>query len=100
MKKALAGVGLTVMLSVGSVAGSATAGADELSVLTTVAQMGISPNDGSYVTTLRWGYAVCADKSIWVPLDTTVNNLVWSPENHISYQQATALAIAANTDLC
>ena len=32
---------------------------------------------------------------MWVPLDTTVNNLVWAPENSITYEQATGLAIAA-----
>ena len=100
MNKVFAGVGVMLMLSVGSVSGSAPAVADELSYLNTVSRMGVAPNDGNYVTILRWGYAVCADKSMWVPLDTTVNNLVWAPENSITYEQATGLAIAANTYLC
>lgn len=100
MKKVLTGVGLALMLSAGSVAGSAPAVADELSYLTAVARMGLTPNDGNYATMLRWGYAVCTDKSLWVPLDTTVNNLVWAPANDVTYDQATALAIAANTYLC
>jgi hypothetical protein len=34
---------------------------------------------------------------MWVPLDTTVNNLLAAPQNSISYFQARDMAIAANT---
>ena len=63
MNKVFAGVGVMLMLSVGSVAGSAPAVADELSYLNTVSRMGVA-NDGNYVTILRWGYAVCADSDV------------------------------------
>ena len=100
MKKLLASVALAFSLSVGAIMGSAPAAADELSYLTAVSRMGIFAYDGNYVTLLRWGYAVCADKSMWIPLDTTVNNLVRAPQNDLTYAQAHGMAIAANTYLC
>lgn len=100
MNKLLASLTLALSLSIGAIVGSAPAAADELSYLTAMSQLGIVPNDGNYVTLLRWGYAVCGDKSLWVPLDTTVNNIVWSPQNNLTYAQANAMAIAANTYLC
>jgi hypothetical protein len=100
MKKLLASITLALTLSVGAIIGSAPAAADELSYLTAVSRMGIVPDDNNYVTLLRWGYAVCADKSLWIPLDTTVNNLVWAPQNNLTYAQAQGMAIAANTYLC
>jgi hypothetical protein len=100
MKKLLASLTLALSLGIGAIIGSAPAAADEVSYLTAIAQLGITANDGNYVTLLRWGYAVCADKSEWIPLDTTVNNLVWAPQNNLTYPQVSAMAIAANTYLC
>ena len=100
MKKVLASLTLALTLSIGAVVGSAPAAADELSYLTAISRLGITPSDGNYVTLLRWGYAVCADKSLWIPLDTTVNNIVWAPQNNLTYMQASSIAIAANTYLC
>ncbi|OBB36537.1 DUF732 domain-containing protein [Mycobacterium sp. 852002-51961_SCH5331710] len=101
MKKFLAGLALALTLSIGTTIGAAApASADELSYLNAMAQLGITPNDGNYVTLLRWGYAICADKSMWVPLDTTVENVVWNPNNNVTYTQAQAVVIAANTYLC
>ncbi len=101
MKKLLAGLTLALTLSIGATIGTAApASADELSYLTAISRLGISATDGNYITLLRWGYAVCADKSMWVPLDTTVQNLVWNPNNNITYTQAQGMAVAANTFLC
>ena len=97
MRRLLASLTLALCLSIGTIIRAAPAGADELSYLTAIFQLGITPNDGNYVAPLRWGYAVCADKSMWVPLDTTVNNLLAAPQNSISYFQARDMAIAANT---
>ena len=97
MRRLLASLTLALCLSIGTIIRAAPAGADELSYLTAISQLGITPNDGNYVTPLRWGYAICADKSMWVPLDTTVNNLLAAPQNSISYFQARDMAIAANT---
>jgi hypothetical protein len=84
MRRLLASLTLALCLSIGTIIRAAPAGADELSYLTAIFQLGITPNDGNYVTPLRWGYAVCADKSMWVPLDTTVNNLLsGSAEQHL-----------------
>ncbi|MGV0788369.1 DUF732 domain-containing protein [Mycolicibacterium sp. XJ2] len=101
MKKLLASLTLALTLGIGTtIATAAPAAADELSYLNAVSRLGITANDGNYVTLLRWGYAVCADKSMWVPLDTTVENVVWNPYNDVTYTQAQALVIAANTFLC
>lgn len=101
MKKLLASLMLALTLGIGTtIATAAPAAADELSYLTAMSRLGITPNDGNYVTLLRWGYAVCADKSLWVPLDTTVQNLVRNPYNNITYAQAQGMVFAANTFLC
>ncbi|WP_202931543.1 DUF732 domain-containing protein [Mycobacterium neumannii] len=99
MKKLLTGLTLALTLSVGTTIGSAApASADELSYLTAMSRLGITPTDGNYVTLLRVGYAICADKSMWVPLNTTVDNVAW--HNNVTYTQAQAVVIAANTYLC
>ncbi len=101
MKKLLASLALALTLGTGTtIATAAPAAADELSYLNAISRLGITPNDGNYVTVLRWGYAVCADKSMWVPLDTTVEKVVFNPYNDITYSQAQAMVIAANTFLC
>lgn len=101
MKKLLAGLTLALTLSIATtITTAAPASADELSYLNAMSRLGITPTDGNYVTLLRLGYAICADKSMCVPLDTTVQNLVWNPKNNITYTQAQGLAIAANTFLC
>ncbi|WP_094289616.1 DUF732 domain-containing protein [Mycobacterium lehmannii] len=101
MKKLLASLTLALTLGIGTtIATAAPAAADELSYLNAISRLGITPNDGNYVTLLRWGYAVCADKSMWVPLDTTVEKVVFNPYNDITYTQAQAMVIAANTFLC
>ncbi|KUI09900.1 hypothetical protein AU190_05650 [Mycolicibacterium acapulense] len=101
MKKLLASLTLALTLGIGAtIATAAPAAADELSYLNAISRLGITPNDGNYVTLLRWGYAVCADKSMWVPLDTTVEKVVFNPYNDITYTQAQAMVIAANTFLC
>lgn len=101
MKKLMAGLTLALTLSIANTIGTAApASADELSYLNAVSRLGVTSNDGNYVTLLRWGYAICADKSMWVPLDTTVENLVWNPYNDVTYTQAQAVVIAANTFLC
>nr|WP_194945801.1 DUF732 domain-containing protein [Mycolicibacterium malmesburyense]CRL68278.1 hypothetical protein CPGR_00813 [Mycolicibacterium malmesburyense] len=100
MKKFLAGLALALPLSIATIGTAAPASADELSYLNAMSRLGITPTDGNYVTLLRWGYAICADKSMWVPLDTTVENVVWNPNNNVTYTQAQAVVIAANTYLC
>ncbi|KUH94666.1 hypothetical protein AU189_17715 [Mycolicibacterium acapulense] len=101
MKKLLTGLTLALTLSTATAIGTAaSASADELSYLNAMSRLGVTSNDGNYVTLLRWGYAICADKSMWVPLDTTVDKLVWNPYNNVTYTQAQAVVIAANTYLC
>ena len=82
------------MLSVGSVAGSAPAVADELSYLTPSPEWA-SRQRRQLRDDTAMGLRRMRGQSMWVPLDTTVNNLVWAPENSITYEQATGLAIAA-----
>ncbi|MGE2718472.1 DUF732 domain-containing protein [Mycolicibacterium celeriflavum] len=99
MKKFLAGLALALPLSIATTIGTAApASADELSYLNAMSRLGITPTDGSYVTLLRLGYAICEDKSMWVPLNATVDNVAWN--NNVTYNEAQAVVIAANTYLC
>ncbi|MGV0606991.1 DUF732 domain-containing protein [Mycolicibacterium sp. XJ1904] len=99
MKKLLTGLTLALTLSTATAIGTAaSASADELSYLSAMSRLGITPTDGNYVTLLRLGYAICADKSMWVPLNTTVDNVAWN--NNVTYTEAQAVVIAANTYLC
>lgn len=99
MKKLMAGLTLALTLSTATAIGTAApASADELSYLSAMSRLGITPTDGNYVTLLRLGYAICADKSMWVPLNTTVDNVAWN--NNVTYTEAQAVVIAANTYLC
>ncbi|KUH67841.1 hypothetical protein AU184_22690 [Mycolicibacterium novocastrense] len=99
MRKLLTGLTLALTLGTATAIGTAaSASADELSYLNAMSRLGITPTDGNYVTLLRLGYAICADKSMWVPLNTTVDNVAWN--NNVTYTQAQAVVIAANTYLC
>lgn len=75
----------------------ASAHADETSYLYTLENAGVG---GGIATELAWGYAVCTDAAIGRTVQTSISNVYYYPDNHISWDQAGVVVIAALMFLC